>query len=117
MDGTDVSLIPNELKLEKQTSDWMRDRKTAIERSIKSHEYNKTIVNKKRIKYNFEVGDMVYVENGHKLNRRKLDELRIGPFKIEEKVSQSIYKINTGHKKKESNLFHITKLTPVPIPE
>lgn len=35
MDGTDVSL-------EKQKSDWMRDRKTAIERSIKSHEYNKT---------------------------------------------------------------------------
>lgn len=117
MDGTEVSLIPNELKLERQTSDWMRDRKTAIERSIKSHEYNETIVNKNRIKYNFNIGDMVYVENGHKLNRRKLDELRIGPFKIEEKVSQSIYKINTGHKKMESNLFHITKLTPVPILE
>lgn len=34
---------------------------------------------------------MVYVENGHKLNRNKFEELRIGPFKIEQKLSQSIY--------------------------
>ncbi|GBP53324.1 Retrovirus-related Pol polyprotein from transposon 17.6 [Eumeta japonica] len=59
--------------------------------------------------------DMVYVENGHKLNRRKLDELRIGPYRIEEKISDTIYRINTGHKKLESNLFHITKLIPIPV--
>lgn len=54
----------------------------------------------------------VYVENGHRLNRKKLDELRIGPFKILEKVSNSIYSVETGHKKSESKLFHITKLIP-----
>lgn len=32
-----------------------------------------------------------------------------------EKVSKSIYKIDTGHKKPESTLFHITKLTPAPV--
>ena len=117
LDGTDVSFIPNELKLNKETNNWIRDRKTALERSIKSHDYNKAIIDKNRINHDFKSGDMVYVENGHKLNRRKLDELRIGPFKIEEKLSQSIYKINTGHRKLESNLFHITKLIPVPIPE
>lgn len=55
-----------------------------------------------------------YVENGNKLNRKKMDELRIGPYKILEKISNSIYKINTGHRKSESNLFHITKLLPAP---
>ncbi|KOB68805.1 hypothetical protein OBRU01_17009 [Operophtera brumata] len=117
LDGTDVSFMPDELKQEKQADNWIKDRKIALERSIKSHEYNKKINDKNRTHHNFEKGDMVYVENGHKLNRRKLDELRIGPFKIEEKISQSIYKISTGHRKKESNLFHITKLIPVPTQE
>ena len=61
----------------------------------------------------FKVGELVYVENGNRLNRKKLDELRIGPFEIIEKLSDSIYRIDTGHKKAESNLFHITKLIPI----
>ena len=113
LDGTDVSILPNELKLEKKTENWIKDRKIAIERTLKSHEYNKMIYDKNRTDHNFNVGDLVYVENGHKLNRRKLDELWTGPFKIEEKISQSIYKINTGHQKMESNLFHITPRIPI----
>lgn len=54
----------------------------------------------------------MYVENGNRLNKKKLDELRIGPYKILGKVSNSIYSVDTGHKKPESNLFHITKLIP-----
>jgi len=54
------------------------------------------------------------VENGNKLNRKKMDELKIGPYKIIDKISDSIYKIDTGHRKSESNIFHITKLTPDP---
>lgn len=114
LDGTDVSYVPNELKQKKAMDDWIKDRKIAFENSIKSHNYNKMITDKKRIHHKFNTGDMVYVENGHKLNRRKLDELRLGPFKIEEKVSQSIYRIDTGHKRLESNLFHISKLIPIP---
>lgn len=60
-----------------------------------------------------EIGDSVFVENGNRLNRKKLDELRIGPFKVVEKISNSIYKIDTGNRKTESTLFHITKLQPV----
>lgn len=30
---------------------------------------------------------MVYVENGDKLNRKKFDELKIGPYEIMEKIS------------------------------
>ena len=59
------------------------------------------------------MGDKVYVENGNRLNRRKLDELKIGPFEIIGKISNSIYKINTGKKKTESSFFHITKLQPI----
>lgn len=115
LNGKDVSFLPNELKQEKTESDWIKDRKTAFENSVKSHEYNKKLFDKHRIQYEFEKGDMVYVENGNKLNRKKLDELKIGPFEITEKISNSIYRINTGRRKSESNLFHVTKLVPVPI--
>lgn len=57
---------------------------------------------------------MVFVENSNKLNRKKLDELKIDPYKILKKISNSIYEIDIGHKKTESNMFHITKLTPAP---
>lgn len=114
LDGTEVSLLPKELKKSKTTDDWIKDRKLAFENTVKSHNYNKKLVDKNRTQHSFKTGDMVYVENGHKLNRRKLDELKIGPFRIEEKISNTIYKINTGHRKLESNLFHITKLIPVP---
>jgi hypothetical protein len=55
----------------------------------------------------------VYVENGNRLNRKKLDKLKIGPYKILEKFSNSVYRIDMGHRKSESNLFHVTKLVPV----
>ncbi|CAK1593677.1 unnamed protein product [Parnassius mnemosyne] len=114
LDGTDVTIVPNELKQGKRIEEWIEDRKKALQNTIKSHNYNKMLIDRKRKDYSFNRGDLVYVENGHKLNRKKLDELRIGPFKIEEKISSSIYRIDTGHRKSESNLFHVTKLIPVP---
>ncbi|XP_050551236.1 uncharacterized protein LOC118262122 isoform X2 [Spodoptera frugiperda] len=112
--GTDVTILPNELKQEKTKHDLIQDRRRALENSIKSHNYNKTIYDKHRKYIDFNVGDTVFVENGNKLNRKKLDELKIGPYKIIEKISTSIYKINTDHKRSESNYFHISKLTPAP---
>ena len=113
--GTDITILPKELKREKTHNDWVRDRTTALQNTIKSHNYNKTQFDKNRKFHEFNVGDMVYVENGNRLNRKKLEELRIGPLQIIEKVSKSIYRIDTGHKKTESNLFHVTKLVPIPI--
>ena len=55
---------------------------------------------------------MVYIENGNRLNRKKLDELRIGPFKIEHKISNSIYAIKTGRRGHDTSIFHLTKLLP-----
>lgn len=111
--GTDVNILPKEFKKGISKSDWIRDRETALENTIKSHTYNKTLFDRNRKYHEFKVGDMVYVENQNKLNRKKLDELKIGPYKIVEKISNSIFRIDTGHRKTESNLFHITKLIPV----
>lgn len=112
--GEDTSILPSELKLKKDNNNLENDRLIALENSIKYHEYNKKLYDKHRKDYDFNVGDLVYVENGNRLNRKKLDELRIGPYKILKKISKSIYEINTGHKKSESNLFHISKLIPTP---
>lgn len=112
LNGTDVTLLPKELKEEKSLSDWIKDREVALENTRRSHNYNKKLFDKDRKLFELNIGDMVYVENGNKLNRRKLDELRIGPYLIIEKISNSIFKIDTGHRKTESNLFHITKLIP-----
>lgn len=105
------------MKIKKLEDKWIEDKKIALENTIKSHNYNKKLFDKNRKQYEFNVGDNVYVENGNRLNRRKLDELKIGPFQIIEKISNSIYKINTGKKKTESTLFHITKLQLIRIKE
>lgn len=43
-----------------------------------------------RKEYKFEVGDRVLVENGSRMNREKMYELRIGPYKILSKISINI---------------------------
>lgn len=100
------------MKKNKIHSELLQDRKLALENSIKSHNYNKEQFDKKRKLYKYNTGDLVYTENGNRLNRKKLDELKIGPYKISEKISSSIYKIDTGHSKSQLNIFHITKLVP-----
>ncbi|GBP73901.1 hypothetical protein EVAR_54200_1 [Eumeta japonica] len=103
--GKDVTIFPNELKLKKTESDLIQDRRKALGNTIKSHNYNKKIYDKNRRHLDFKVGDTVFVDNGKKLNRKKLDELRIGPFIIIKKISNSIYKVNTNYRKSESNFF------------
>lgn len=113
LNGENVSILPQELKSTHTKEDIERDRKLAFTNTINSHNYNKKVFDKNRYDYKFEVGDRVYVENGNRLNRKKMDELRLGPYTILKKISNSIYEVNTGHKKVESNLYHVTKLSPV----
>lgn len=117
LDGSNVKILPNEIKQDILHSDWIEDRNTALNNTIKSHNYNKQIFDKKLKYWNFNEGDMVYVENGNKLNRKKLDELKVGPYKIIDKISNTIFKIDTGRQKNESNLYHITKLIPITVLE
>lgn len=112
LEGKNIDILPYEIKRKNSRGELFEDRKVALENTLKSHNYNKKLYDRKRKHLDFKVGDTVYVENGNKLNRKKLDELRVGPYKILEKISNSIYKVDTGHKKIESNLFHISKLIP-----
>lgn len=112
LDGTNTSSLPNEIKKRNTKDNWIRDKELALERTRKSHEYNKKIFNKNRKNHRFNTGDLVYIENGNKLNRRKLDELRIGPFEIIEKISDSLYRIKIGKRRQEAEFFHATKLLP-----
>lgn len=115
LDGTDVSILPIELKKKTEINNWIADKKIAVENTLKSHDYNKTLFDKNREQYEFNIGDKVYVENGNKLNRKKLDEITVGPFEILERLSDSIYRIDTG--KKSSDMFHVTKLQPATMKE
>jgi len=99
LNGTDVTMLPKELKQEYPEYSWIQDRKRALKNTIISHSYNKKLFDKNRKHFEFDIGDKVFVENGNKLNRKKLDELKIGPYEIIEKLSNSIYRVNTDHKK------------------
>lgn len=57
------------------------DRKLAFQNTIRIHNYNKARYDKNKSKISFSIGNFVYVDNGNKLNRDKLDRVRIGPFK------------------------------------
>ena len=112
--GESTDLLPPELKeKEALTRNLEDDRKIAFQRSRKSHDYNKSLFDRSRIQYDLKKGDMVYVNHGNKLNKKKMDEIRIGPFLIEEKISDTIFKINTGRGTRSIGLYHITKLVPV----
>ena len=74
-------------------------------------------INRRRRELEISVGDQVYVENGARLNRRKLSEVRIGPYEVVEQLSPLIYRLNTGKRRRENNLFHKNKLIPVGRPE
>lgn len=118
LNGNSTDLLPPELKNQNGTyrRNLNKDRCLALLRTRKSHEYNKSLYDKSRINYEFQEGDMVYVANKNKINRKKLDEIRVGPFKIEKKISESIFEINTGNKKSSMGLYHITKLVPTEGP-
>lgn len=88
------------------------DRKTAFENSLKSHEANKRRVDRNRVEHEFKPGDLVYIENGSKLNRNKTERPRIGPFPVVARLSNSIYEVASNKRRKQSNLFHSSKLLP-----
>jgi len=69
---TDTNNIPEELRRKKNREDWIRDKKLALERTLRSHKYNKSIFDRDRKHHEFNVGDRIYIENGNKLNRKKL---------------------------------------------
>ncbi|KAI4480025.1 hypothetical protein M0802_014299 [Mischocyttarus mexicanus] len=113
LDGTNTSILPKELKNKINKEDWINDKEKALRRTKISHSYNKKIYDKNKKYHNFHVGHSIYIENGNRLNRKKLDNLKIGPFNITEKISDTIYRINTGKENSETGLLHVSKLIPL----
>jgi len=87
------------------------DLKKALQKSQISHMRNKNRIDKGKKEITFEEGDVIYIENGNKLNRGKLDQVRIGPFRIKRKLSNSVYEIDVGRKSRcDTRLYHISKI-------
>lgn len=111
MHGSSKMAVPPDLM---QKSDLEIDRRKALDNSIKNFEENKKRVDAHRKEGGFTEGELVYVNNGSKLNRKKLDEIRIGPFKIVRRISNSMYEVNVKRRGKETSTFHSSKLTGAP---
>lgn len=88
------------------------DRRKAFENSEESFKKNKKRLDENRMEDEFKEGDLVFVSNGNRLNRNKLDEIRKGPFKIKKKLSKTMYEIDCDKKHKEGNRFHSNQLVP-----
>lgn len=76
---------------------------------------NKKYVNKNRKDYEFAENDQVFVKLSNKLNRKKLDKIKEGPFRISKILSKNTYKLDTGRKTDENNIYHKNNLVPVKL--
>lgn len=106
--GIDSSIIPPLLDT---PQDFISDRIKAFHNSQANHRTNKMRVDGTKKLHRFEVGDLVYVEKGNRLNRNKLDPIRIGPIKILNKISECIYEV-AKNRRSQSNFVHTSKLVP-----
>jgi len=111
MNGVRSPILSNVKNLE--VSNLEKDRKLAFQNSQRSHLNNKKRYDKNKREPNFKVGQLVYVQHGNALNRNKLSEIRTGPFKIFQRISNCLYKVDSGYQKDESNIYHVSKLFPV----
>ena len=110
MHGKVSEIVPQELI---EMRNLAEDRAEAIINSWKDFERNKRRIDKNRRSDKISVGDYVYVENGNKLNRNKLSEVRVGPFQVLKQISESMFEIDRKKRKKEANIFHRNKLIPI----
>jgi hypothetical protein len=92
-----------------QPRDWYGDKQKAFENSLQSHKLNEKQYNTTHIDWEFKIGDLVYVEMCNKLNRAKLDEIRIGPYPITHIVSKHIIQIKINNNVRKC---HVNKLVP-----
>ena len=106
-------IIPNDL-LPHDPCDLAADREMALQNTIRYHNYNKQRYDRHKIDCTFNVGDIVFIDNGNKLNRSKLDPVRLGPFAISKRLSDHIYEVDTGTNSRFSKkLYHISKMLPL----
>lgn len=110
LNGCSKNIIPDILV---NPPNLTADREIALQNTIKSHNANKLRYDRNRTDISFNIGDYVYIDNGSKLNRSKLDKVRIGPFVISRKLSDLVYEIDVKYGKFSKRLYHASKLLPV----
>ena len=95
-------------------SDYSSDLLLAFANSQVSHQRNKNRVDVAKRHVILGEGQLVYIENGSKLNCSKLNKICIGPFKISRRLSNTIYEIDVGNRSSSDiRLYHISKIIPV----
>lgn len=87
MDGHDSHIVPISLI---ENRDLTEHRAKALRNSKENYAENKKRIDKNRRSHVFRVDDLVRVDNGNKLNRNKLDPIRVGPFRVLRRVSESM---------------------------
>lgn len=107
MHGVTSSIVPSSLE---KRSDLCLDRQQAFQNSLANHNTNKRRIDKKKKNYEFQDGELVYVESGNRLNRKKLDPIRTGPYKILRRESSTIYVVDLN--RRGGTYVHSSKLLP-----
>lgn len=75
-----------------------KDRDIALLNSTKNFEKNKKIIDKKRKLCKIKEDGFVFVDNGNKVNRNKLNEVRSGPYRVIKQVSDTMFVIDCSKK-------------------
>lgn len=105
--GCSRRLIPDILS---DPPDLEADRRLAFENSLKYHNYNKLQYDARKSDVMFAIGDYVYIANGNKLNRNKMDQVRIGPFPITRKICDTVFEVCVGQGPFPNRLYHVSKI-------
>jgi hypothetical protein len=95
-------------RLQKIHADMSAEIKTA--QTLQKSQYDK-----KRIDYEFSVGDKVWLQTRNIATNRqskKLDYKQIGPYEITEKIGSRAYRLKLPPSVKIHNVFHISLLSP-----
>ena len=109
--GLNYSFLPDELN-DNNLKNLVNNREITFRKAKEIHNHNKEYYDKNVKQIDYKVGDLVYVQSVNKLNKDKIDPIRVGPFKIKEKISYVMFFLDSRFRKNESNIFHASKLVP-----
>ena len=82
-------------------------RRIAYERSVAKNARNAFYYDRNRKNYDIQIGDLVYCRVKSKQNRKKLEKLFLGPFKVISKISDLIYRIRCKKRFRNVHLRNI----------
>lgn len=87
--------------------------KSAYENSISYHQKNKIVYEQKHVSYEYKDNDYVYMKNLMGINKRKLDPMQLGPFRIQNRFATNIYNVVRSESPLIIEQVHSKHLFPV----